>query len=133
MTIAYVVGIFGRNFGNSRSVIIQIFVPGCRLPPRCCCTAISTTGSSPSCSDRSSLPSNSSPSGCAFTLLDAVVATRDMTLLARRFDTALNNMPHALCMFDAERRIVVANKRLNEHLGLPADPRAERLPRRRSS
>ena len=24
MTIAYVVGIFGRNFGNSRSVIIQI-------------------------------------------------------------------------------------------------------------
>ena len=45
------------------------------------------------------------------TLLDAVVATRDVALLAGRFDTALNNMPHGLCMFDADRRIAVANKR----------------------
>ena len=44
------------------------------------------------------------------TLLDAVVASRDMTLLAERFDTALNNMPHGLCMFDAERRIAVSNR-----------------------
>ena len=43
------------------------------------------------------------------TLLDAVIASRDMSLLAKRFDTALNNMPHGLCMFDADRRIVVAN------------------------
>jgi diguanylate cyclase (GGDEF)-like protein len=55
------------------------------------------------------------------TLLDAVIASRDMTLLATRFDTALNNMPHGLCMFDSERRIVVSNQKLNQQLGLPPD------------
>jgi len=55
------------------------------------------------------------------TLLDAVIASRDMTLLATRFDTALNNMPHGLCMFDVERRIVVTNQKLIERLGLPPD------------
>jgi diguanylate cyclase (GGDEF)-like protein len=52
------------------------------------------------------------------TLLDAVIATRDVTLLAGRFDTALNNMPHGLCMLDPQRRLVVANKRLGEILRL---------------
>jgi diguanylate cyclase (GGDEF)-like protein len=42
-----------------------------------------------------------------------------MSLLATRFDTALNNMPHGLCMFDAGRQIVVANRKMSEHLGLP--------------
>jgi DNA-binding transcriptional ArsR family regulator len=55
------------------------------------------------------------------TLLDAVIASRDMTLLATRFDTALNNMPHGLCMFDAERHIVVSNQKLNQQLGLAPD------------
>jgi diguanylate cyclase (GGDEF)-like protein len=50
------------------------------------------------------------------TLLDAVVATRDVTLLAGRFDTALNNMPHGLCMFDPNQRLVVSNKRIEEML-----------------
>ena len=30
------------------------------------------------------------------TLLEAVIATRDVSLMARRFYTALNNMHHAL-------------------------------------
>src|SRR5262249_42872627 len=38
-----------------------------------------------------------------------------------RFDTALNNMPHGLCMFDAERRVVVANRRLAELLYVSSD------------
>ncbi|MBN8994042.1 MAG: EAL domain-containing protein [Rhizobiales bacterium] len=53
------------------------------------------------------------------TLLDAVIATRDMTMLAMRFDTALNNMPHGLAMFDSEGRLVVANNRLIELFDLP--------------
>jgi diguanylate cyclase (GGDEF)-like protein len=52
------------------------------------------------------------------TLLDAVITSRDMSLLATRFDTALNNMPHGLCMFDADRRIVVVNGKLGQQLGL---------------
>ena len=121
MTIAYVVGIFGRNFGNSRSVIIQIL-----------CAWVPITAALLLHGDIYHwifavllgpffLAVKFIAERLRLTLLDAVVATRDMTLLAKRFDTALNNMPHGLCMFDAERRIVVANKRLNEHLGLPAD------------
>src|ERR1700758_2170734 len=55
------------------------------------------------------------------TLLDALFASRDMALLAKRFDTALNNMPHGLCMFDSRYRIVVANQKLNQQMGLPPD------------
>lgn len=49
-------------------------------------------------------------------LLKALTSTRDMTLLASRFDTALNNMPHGLCMFDADGKVVVVNSRLSELL-----------------
>jgi len=121
MTIAYVVGIFGRNFGNARFVIVQIL-----------CAWVPMTAA---------LLLHGTPYEWIFaallipfflavkfiaerlrrTLLDTVVASRDMSLLANRFDTALNNMPHGLCMFDAERRIVVANQKLNELLGLPPD------------
>ncbi len=47
--------------------------------------------------------------------------SREMSLLAKRFDTALNNMPHGLCMFNSDRRIVVSNQKLNQLLGLPGD------------
>jgi diguanylate cyclase (GGDEF)-like protein/PAS domain S-box-containing protein len=36
----------------------------------------------------------------------------------RRFDAAIENMPHGLCMFDAEQRIIVHNQRYVEMLGL---------------
>ncbi len=55
------------------------------------------------------------------TLLDAVIATRNVTELAMQFDTALNNMPHGLCMFDSERHLVVTNERLSEVLQIPGD------------
>jgi diguanylate cyclase (GGDEF)-like protein len=120
MTIAYVVGIFGRNFGNSRSVIIQIM-----------CAWVPITAALLLHGDIYHwifagllgpffLAVKFIAERLRLTLLDAVVASRDMALLAKRFDTALNNMPHGLCMFDAERRIVVANGRLSDHLGLPA-------------
>ena len=35
------------------------------------------------------------------TNLKAVIASHEVASLASRFDTALNNMPHGLCMFDA--------------------------------
>jgi diguanylate cyclase (GGDEF)-like protein len=120
MTIAYVVGIFGRNFGNSRSVIIQIM-----------CAWVPITAALLLHGDIYHwifagllgpffLAVKFIAERLRLTLLDAVVTSRDMALLAKRFDTALNNMPHGLCMFDAERRIVVANGRLSDHLGLPA-------------
>lgn len=37
----------------------------------------------------------------------------------RRFDAALNNMPHGLCMFDASRRLIVCNRKYAEMYRLP--------------
>ena len=39
----------------------------------------------------------------------------------RRFDIALNNMAHGLCMFDADMRLIVSNKRYAEMFDLPPD------------
>jgi diguanylate cyclase (GGDEF)-like protein/PAS domain S-box-containing protein len=36
-----------------------------------------------------------------------------------RFDSALSNMSHGLCMFDRERRLIVCNRRYAEMYGLP--------------
>ena len=83
MTIAYVVGIFGRNFGNSRSVIIQIL-----------CAWVPITAALLLHGDIYHwifavllgpffLAVKFIAERLRLTLLDAVVATRDMTLLAQ--------------------------------------------------
>ena len=55
------------------------------------------------------------------TNLKAAISSHEIALLASRFDTALNNMPHGLCMCDGKGRITVANRRLTELLGIPRD------------
>jgi diguanylate cyclase (GGDEF)-like protein/PAS domain S-box-containing protein len=55
-------------------------------------------------------------------MVRAIAAYRDnLQVQNLRFDAALNNMPHGLAMFDAEQRLVVANKRYAEIYGLSAD------------
>ena len=116
MTLAYMIGISGRNFASNLLVTAQIVCAGIPMT-----IALFSVGGAyytifafvlvpffvtlKFISDR-----------LRRVLLDAVVAGRDVSLLAARFDTALNNMPHGLCMFDAERRIAVSNKRLGELL-----------------
>src|SRR3954463_13254918 len=41
--------------------------------------------------------------------------------LAGQFDTALNNMPHGLCMFRADGQLAVMNHRFSEMMHLPDD------------
>ena len=48
---------------------------------------------------------------------DAVLRARDISILAKRFDTALSNMPHGLAMFTTDGRISVANARFRTLLG----------------
>jgi diguanylate cyclase (GGDEF)-like protein len=119
MTIAYVVGIFGRNFGSARFVIVQIL-----------CAWVPMTAALVLHGDiyhwifaALLIPFFMAVKFIAErlrrTLLDAVIATRDVTLLATRFDTALSNMPNGLCMFDKDGRIAVSNGKLNLLLGLP--------------
>ena len=118
MTLTYAAGIFGRNFANPRFVVIQIL---CTWAPMTAALIlygnvfywifavllVPTFLGTKLIADR-----------LRRTLLDAVVTTHDMSLLAKRFDTALNNMPHGLCMFDSKRHIVVVNRKFNELLGL---------------
>ena len=51
----------------------------------------------------------------------AVVARERESALAGQFDTALNNMPHGLCMFRVDRQLAVMNHRFSEMLDLPDD------------
>ena len=118
VTLAYLVGTPGRNFASNRLVTAQIIGEGIPLS-----AAMFYAGglyyavfgfvllpffvALKFISDR-----------LRRTLLDAVIANRDVGLIARRFDTALNNMPHGLAMFDADQRLVVINRRLVEILGL---------------
>src|SRR4029077_11368778 len=41
--------------------------------------------------------------------------------LAGQFDTALNNMPHGLCMFRSDGRLAVMNRRFSEMMELSDD------------
>ena len=121
MTIAYVIGIFGRNFGNSRSVVVQIM---CAWLPMTAALIFFGNGYYwvfAGLLVPFFLAVKFIAERLRSTLLDAVIATRDISLLASRFDTALTNMPHGLAMFDAERRITVVNGKLGERLGLSPD------------
>ncbi|HML08656.1 MAG TPA: diguanylate cyclase, partial [Xanthobacteraceae bacterium] len=120
-TIGYAMGISGRNFGNTRFVIVQII---CAWAPMT--AALLLYGNLyywifAGLLVPFFLAIKFIAERFQHTLLNALIASRDMSLLAKRFDTALNNMPHGLCMFDANHRIVVANHKLNQQLGLRAD------------
>ena len=51
----------------------------------------------------------------------ALVARERESALAGQFDTALNNMPHGLCMFRADDRLAVMNHRFSEMMNLSDD------------
>ncbi len=51
----------------------------------------------------------------------ALVAHEREAALANQFDTALNNMPHGLCMFGPDGRLAVVNHRFTEMMRLPDD------------
>jgi diguanylate cyclase (GGDEF)-like protein len=53
--------------------------------------------------------------------LRALLAREREAALADQFDTALNNMPHGLCMFRADGRLAVMNHRFSEMMELSDD------------
>jgi diguanylate cyclase (GGDEF)-like protein len=52
--------------------------------------------------------------------VNAMITSERESLLASQFDTALNNMPHGLCMFGGDDRLVVINRRFVDMMGLDA-------------
>ena len=120
VTIIYAAGIFGRNFANPRFVFVQIF---CVWTPMA--AALLLYGNPyhwiyAGFLALSFLGIKFMADRLRRTLFDAATTSRDVALLANRFDAALNNMPHGLCMFDSEGRIVVSNQRLSQLMGLPS-------------
>lgn len=53
--------------------------------------------------------------------VNAWIASEREAALASQFDTALNNMPHGLCMFNADGRLAVMNYRFSEMMRLSGD------------
>jgi diguanylate cyclase (GGDEF)-like protein len=53
--------------------------------------------------------------------LNAWIAREREAALAGQFDTALNNMPHGLCMFTADGCLAVMNHRFSSMMNLPDD------------
>ena len=53
--------------------------------------------------------------------MQALTAREREAALAGQFDTALNNMPHGLCMFGADGGLAVMNHRFSEMMSLPDD------------
>jgi diguanylate cyclase (GGDEF)-like protein len=51
----------------------------------------------------------------------ALIAREREAALASQFDTALNNMPHGLCMFAADGHLAVMNHRFSTMMNLPDD------------
>ncbi len=121
LTIAYMIGISGRNFASNLLVTAQIVCAGIPMT----LALVSVGGEYYTIFAFVLVPFFATVKFISDrlrrVLLDAVIASRDVSLLAGRFDTALNNMPHGLCMFDADRRVVVSNRRLTELLAIPSD------------
>ncbi len=53
--------------------------------------------------------------------VNALTSSFREAALASQFDTALNNMPHGLCMFAADGRLAVMNHRFSQMMNLPDD------------
>jgi diguanylate cyclase (GGDEF)-like protein len=120
--VAYMVGIPGRNFASNNLVVSQILCAGIPLV-----AALLAFGTAYHALFAFSvlIPFFASLKFMADRLRrmlhDTLSATRNVSLLAARFDTALNNMPHGLCMLDAEQRVLVANRRLADLLGISGE------------
>lgn len=119
--VAFMTGVFGRNFASNPLVTTQMLVGGIPLVASLAYAGgpyysilillvIPFLASIKLISDR-----------LRGQLLDAVISERDITQLAARFTTALNNMPQGLIMFDGDNRLLVANERLIELLGIRRD------------
>jgi diguanylate cyclase (GGDEF)-like protein len=126
LTIAYMIGTSGRNFASSFLVNTQIISVGIPLS----LALISMGGAYYAIFALVVVPFLITlkfiSDRLRRVLLDAVISGREVSIIAARFDTALNNMPHGLCMFDAESRLLVSNRRLSEMLAISKEEAARR-------
>jgi diguanylate cyclase (GGDEF)-like protein len=123
VTMATMVSVVGRNYGSRMAVDLQTFT--CCLPMIICSLmamdfyrGILSIFLIPFW-----LTTRAMANGVREFLYENVIARREITQIADRFDTALNNMPHGLVMVDAESRIQVVNRKACELLKIGAPER----------
>jgi diguanylate cyclase (GGDEF)-like protein len=124
VTMASMVSIVGRNYGSPKAIDLQILA--CCIPIIIACLlsqqlykAIASLMLIPF-----GLTTRVMANGMREFLYKSIIASREISLIADRFDTALNNMTHGLFMLDSQNRILVVNRKACELLNF-ADP--ERL------
>src|SRR4051794_14486476 len=118
VTFAYLIGIAGRNFASSMLVSAQIVCAGIPLSAALFYVGDFYYAVFGLVIVPFFLSLKMIAQRLRGMLLDAVITARDNSQLALQFDTALNNMPHALVMFDGDRRLVVANRKFIEFFDL---------------
>lgn len=118
VTMASMVSILGRNYGSQKAIDLQTLA--CCLPIIVACLmsgqlymAVVSLMLVPF-----GLTTRSMASNLREFLYKNVIASREISLIADRFDTALNNMTHGLFMLDADNRILVVNRKACELLNL---------------
>ncbi|AVA22934.1 putative bifunctional diguanylate cyclase/phosphodiesterase [Rhizobium sp. LEGMi198b] len=118
VTMASMVSIVGRNYGSQKAIDLQTMA--CCLPIIVACLMSEQLYKSivsimlvPF-----GLTTRSMANGVREFLYKNVIASREISLIADRFDTALNNMTHGLFMLDADNRILVVNRKACELLNL---------------
>ncbi|MBB4566544.1 putative bifunctional diguanylate cyclase/phosphodiesterase [Rhizobium leucaenae] len=118
VTMASMVSIVGRNYGSQKAIDLQTMA--CCLPIIIACLMSEQLYKSivsimlvPF-----GLTTRSMANGVREFLYKNVIASREISLIADRFDTALNNMTHGLFMLDADNRILVVNRKACELLNL---------------
>jgi diguanylate cyclase (GGDEF)-like protein len=111
VTMATMVSVVGRNYGSRMAVDLQTF--SCCLPMIICSLmamdfyrGILSIFLIPFW-----LTTRAMANGVREFLYENVIARREITSIADRFDTALNNMPHGLVMVDPDNRIQVINRK----------------------
>jgi len=118
VTMASMVSIVGRNYGSQKAIDLQTMA--CCLPIIIACLvsaqfykAIMSVMLVPF-----GLTTRSMANGVRAFLYKNVIASREISMIANRFDIALNNMTHGLIMLDTDNRILVVNRKACELLNI---------------
>ena len=122
VTIGYVAAGAGRTYGRPWIFHVQIALA---CGPTAIALALHGTpyyiGMAVRASRCSSWRSSRFRPICSRIFVQALLAREREAALAGQFDTALNNMPHGLCMFGADGRLAVMNHRFSEMMNLSDD------------
>ncbi|KAA0701037.1 EAL domain-containing protein [Neorhizobium sp. P12A] len=118
VTLASMVSVVGRNYGSPKAVNLQTISASLPISlgflllrdPYMVILSLTLIPFV--------LTTRSMANGVREFLYKNVIASREISLIADRFDTALNNMTHGLFMLDADNRILVVNRKACELLHL---------------